>query len=165
MQTIFSSPFLHSTPKKPENTEYALSYHLEKAIPRGSVVYVLFPKKILAKLLPPIAKAKNCTIITLHGHHEAALSLLKTGKFDKTIPEPDIIFAEPDGFTSGGALFTPNETKTINGLPLVCIGSSKQWVHILPATHDLIQVQKIISEHGIHTPEQMEEIISSYSNP
>ncbi len=151
MPTIFSSPLLTEKHKQPENAEYAISYHLEKAIPRGSVVYALFPKKILAKLLPPIAKAKNCTIITQR-------------KFDKT-GEPDVILAEPDGFAAGGALFTPEETKIASGLPLTCVGSTKQWIHVLPATHDLVPVCRIISERGIHTPEQIEEIISSSLKP
>jgi hypothetical protein len=153
MPTIFSSPFLTETHKQPEKTEYAISYHLEKAIPRGSVIYALFPKKILGKLLPPIAKAKNCTIIT----H-------LTGKAGK-IERPDIILTEPDGFSAGGALFTPEETKIVSGLPIVCVGSTKQWTHILPATHDLVPVYRIISERGIHTSEQMEEIISFSLKP
>ena len=165
MQTIFSSPLLKNQPKNPQHAGYALSYHLEKAIPRGSVIYALFPKTILGQLLPPIAKKKNCTVISFYGTHEATLNLLKTGKYDKSLPEPDIILTEPDGFALGGALFKPEETKIVNGLPLVCIGSSHQWMPILPATHDLVQVQKIISEHGIHTPEQIEEIISFSLKP
>jgi hypothetical protein len=153
MPTIFSSPFLTETHKQPEKAEYAISYHLERAIPRGSVIYALFPKKILSKLLPPIAKAKNCTIIT----H-------LTGKTSK-IDEPDIILAEPDGFSAGGALFTPEETKLVSGLPVICVGSTKQWTHILPATHDLVPVYRIISERGIHTPEQIEELISFSLKP
>ena len=144
MQTIFSSPLLQNIPKKPEQSEYALSYYLEKAIPRGSNILVLFPKKILSKLLPPIAKKKNCTIIT-------------------TADKADIILAEPDGFSLGGALFTPEETKQVKGLPLVCIGSINQYNSIIPETHDLVPVQKIIIEQGIYTQEQI-EIIASYSN-
>ncbi len=166
MPTIFSSPLLKNQPKNLQNAEYALSYYLERAIPRGSVIYALFPKTILGRLLPQIAKMKNCTVISFYGTHEATLSLLKAGKYDKSLPEPDIILTEPDGFAFGGALFKPEETKIVNGLPLICIGSSHQWTPIIPATHDLVHVQKIISEHGIHTPEQIEEIISSsYSSP
>ncbi len=161
MPSIFSSSLLNPAPKNPENAEYSLSYYLEKAIPRGSVIYALFPKTILAKLLPPIAKQKHCTVISLYGSHEATLNLLKAGTFGKDIPEPDIILTEPDGFTFGGALFRPEETKLVNGLPLICIGSSNQWTPILPATHDLVPVKRIISELGIHTPEQIEELIAS----
>lgn len=166
MPSIFSSPLLHAKYRSTENTEYALSYYIEKVIPRGGVVYVLFPKTILAKLLPPIAEKKNCKVIPLYGSHEAALKLIKTGTYSRKAAEPDIILAEPDGFTYGGALFKPEETKLVKGLPLVCVGSSKQWSSIRPATHDLVPVQKIVSENGIHTPEQIEEfIVSSYSKP
>ncbi len=159
MPSIFSSPLLQAKHRSTENTEYALSYYLEKVIPRGGVVYVLFPKTILAKLLPPIAEKKNCKVITLYGSHEATL-------YSRKAAEPDIILAEPDGFTYGGALFKPEETKLVKGLPLVCIGSSKQWSSIRPATHDLVPVQKIVSENGIHTPEQIEEFTASfYSKP
>jgi hypothetical protein len=164
MPSIFSSPLLYSQPKE-EQTEYALSYHLDKTIPRGSVIYALFPKKILGKLLPKIVKEKKCTLITLYGN-QAPLKQLSADSHGKELPEPDIILSEPDGFTFGGALFKPEETELVSELPLLCIGSGKQWTPITPSTHDLVPVKKIISEHGIHTPEQMEEIIASSSpNP
>jgi len=160
MQSIFSSPLLTNQPNS-ENSEYALSYYLEKIIPQGGVIYALFPKTILAKILPHIAKKKHCIVIAYQGSHEATHNLLKAGTFNKNIPEPDLILAEPDGFTYGGALFKPEETQYVEGLPVICVGSSQQWTPVAPATHDLVQVKSIISEHGIHTPEQIEETIAS----
>ena len=157
MHTIFSSPFLveniariSNDPLKRgamlkhfQNAEYVLAYNLEKMLPKGGVVWVLFPKTILRQLLPAIAAKKKCKVISIHGTKEAAMGLLKARVLGNGVPIPDLLLTEPDGFTPGGAFFQPNEAKMLEGLELVGIGSAFQRTSRLPATHDICRFQKL----------------------
>lgn len=179
MRTFFSSPFLtenierfSSDPLKRgailkhfQNAEYALAYNLEKILPKGGVVWALFPKTILGQLLPWVAARKQCKIISVHGIKEATMALLKARALDSDTPTPDLFLTEPDGFTPGGAFFQPNEAKMLEGLELVGIGSAFQQITAFPATHDYVPLSKIITELGIHSPEDFEKEANVFSLP
>jgi len=178
MQTIFSSPFLientSEAAKNPfvkgqiirhfQKAEYAISYHLERAIPKGGVVCAFFPKSILAQILPKIAKEKNCKVISVNGTRKATTALMAAGVIDNQtkVEDADIYITEPNGFTPGGALATPEEEKVLKNFDVIGVGSYFQATKRLPADHDFIKLTKIISELGIHSPEQFHTELSAF---
>ena len=145
---IFTSPLLQNKQgllKHFQNAEYAIGHHLEKILPKGGTVGVLYPKTILKKLLPGAAKNKRCKIVY-------------TG-------EADIWLTEPDGLAEGGGWFRPEELSAVQNIEAVGIGSIYQWVKIPPETHDRAPLQKVITEIGVYTPENLEQELSVFSWP
>ncbi len=159
----FSSPILennkHVSAKYYQNTLYALTYHLEKALPQGGIVCALFPKGILQHILPKAAKEKNCTVIIIQSTKEATLAFMQAGVLDqKTDPgKADIYITEPAGFSQNGALVSPQETATIKKYNAIGIGSALQFQEKIPAEYDWLPMSKIITELGIHSIENFEE--------
>lgn len=174
---FFSSPFLIDKIGKTEiqhrgrllrHFEHALSaisYHLEKVVPKGGIVCAYHPKGILANVLPQIAKEKNCEIISIHGTKEAVENFLKAGVLSNHKPsEADIFLAEPDGLSSDGALFKPHETLDLPHKEIIAVGSALQFTKERPATHDIAAVYRIVTELGVYSPEHLEkEITSAFS--
>jgi len=148
-----------------ENALSAISYHLEKVVPKGGIVCTYHPKGILANVLPSIAKEKNCKIISIHGTKEAVENFLKAGVLSNNKPaEADVFLAEPDGLSSDGALFKPHETPDLPHKEIIAVGSAFQFTKERPATHDIASVHRMVTELGIHSPEHLEkEITSAFS--
>ncbi len=159
----FTSPILESTRvngqsyKQLQNALYAIQYNLEKILPKGGTACVLFPKNILENILPAAAKEKNCKIILIQGPKILASNLLKERLLEpNTNKEADVYITEPAGFTPGGALVEPNEVKQLQNLPVIGVGSALQWTMRAPAEYDYIVLSKIVTETGIHSPEDFE---------
>ncbi len=145
-----------------QNALYAIQYHLEQALPKGGVVCALYPKSILEHILPEAAKKKGCKVIALHGTKGATLALLKAQVLENNtdISKADIYITEPAGFTPGGALTNPDETKLVENSNVLAVGSALQWTNNTPSTHDFAPISKTITELGIYSPEHFKEIIS-----
>lgn len=173
----FSSPFLINNLRKIDSTHQgrllrhfenalsAISYHLEKIVPKGGIICAYHPKGILASILPAIAKEKNCKVIPVHGSKHA-ISALLNAKVVAHLPltEADIILTEPDGLSSDGALFKPHEAAELPHREVIAVGSALQFTHERPASHDIAPVSKIVTELGIHSPEHLEkETASAFS--
>ncbi len=148
-----------------ENALSAISYHLEKVVPKGSIVCAYHPKGILANVLPQIAKSKNCKIISIQGSKEAIENFLKAGVLSNYKPsEADVFLAEPDGLSSDGALFLPKEARDLPHKEIIAVGSVLQFTKERPATHDIASVHRMVTELGIYSPEHLEkEITSAFS--
>lgn len=177
MRGVFSSSFLIDEISKVDKTNRgamlkhfesalgAISYHLEKIIPRGGIICAYHPKGILGNILPVIAKEKNCKVITVHGTKHAVTELMAAGVLSTGNPaEADIFLAEPDGLSADGALFKPHEASDLPHKEIIAIGSALQFTKERPASHDIAPVYKIVTELGIHSAEHLgKEITSSFS--
>jgi len=166
----FSSPFLTSNLERGqllrhlENAPNAISYHLDRAIPRGSIICAYYPKGILGSILPAIAKEKNCKIISVQGTKQATAEFLKAGLLaNSPITEADIFLTEPDGLSADGALVLPHEKLPHN--EFIAVSSILQWTKQKPSTHDVIPIHKTITELGIYTLEQLEINAASLALP
>lgn len=127
---------------------YALEYHLSNAIPKGSVIGALFPKKLLSKLLPIVAKEKNARVIVI-GNKEIIPSLIKAGVLFEGKAVPDIFIGEPAGFSKEGVFVSPEETQDWLNNDVLAVCSALQWSSISPAKLDSIPAQKVVSELGV----------------
>ncbi len=147
------------------NALYSIAYNLEQAIPKGSTICAFYPKTILQHILPKIAQQKNCKVIVIGGEKEATQALLEAGVLNKysCLEDADIFLTEPDGLTTNGILARPEETKLLHQYNPMAVASILQWTTTLPATHDQVHAAKIISEIGIHTPENFKEEINVFS--
>jgi len=143
----------------------AISYHLERIVPRGSIICAYHPKGILGSILPVIAKEKNCKVITIHGTKHAVTELMKAGVLSTGNPaEADVFLAEPDGLSADGALFKPHEASDLPHKEIIAVASALQFTKERPASHDIAPVYKIVTELGIHSAEHLgKEITSSFS--
>ena len=169
--SVFSSPFLIEKYSNIENGHLirhldnalnAISYHLDSAIPRGSIICAHYPKGILGNVLPVIAKEKNCKIISVHGTKQATAEFLKADLLiNAPITEADVFLTEPGGFSADGALVLPHEK--LPHTEFIAVGSILQWTDQRPASHDLCTVSKIITEIGIYKPEQLKKEINASS--
>ncbi len=150
-----------------QNALYAISYHLEQALPKNGVVCALFPKSILAHVLPAVAQKRNCTVISVQGTREVTLALAKAHVLDTEtdIHAADFYLTEPDGLTHGGAYATPAEAHLLKEYNPTAIGSIFQWTTTNPATHDFIPLSTVITELGRHKTEHFPEAISAFSWP
>ncbi|VVB81205.1 Uncharacterised protein [uncultured archaeon] len=176
MQSAFTSPILlERTSKIPrgalikhlENALYALSYNLEKILPKGGTVCALYPKTILQSILPRAAKERNCKVICISGTPELIKELAKNDILDKktSMEKADIYITEPDGFAKDGALVKPEETELLQKFEVTAIGSALQYTRELPATHDCIAISKAITELGTYSPELNASFCSKFSIP
>ncbi|MEM3154917.1 MAG: hypothetical protein QW165_05155 [Candidatus Woesearchaeota archaeon] len=162
MQT-FTSPFLPKILtdrgrllRHLEKAELAISFHLQKIVPKGSIICAYHPKSILAKILPNIAKEKNCKIIAIHGTKEAMQAFIKSGTLTYELPhKADTFLAEPDGLTADGALFNPKEVCELPHNEIIAVGSVLQFTNKRPANYDVANVSKIVTEIGTYTPEHL----------
>jgi len=169
MQRIFSSPlFIDKAAQLPKKSlqqhlrhaRYALAHHLSSIIPYGSVVAVYHAKDTLADILPEVAKERNCTVIAIEPGKRAQRAFHDAGILSDT-GHADIILTEPAGFTKGGALVAPPETKELEGKNVIGVGSILQWTTESPAHYDFVPLTYIVTEIGAHTPEQLYEEITS----
>lgn len=129
-------------------SEYALEYHLSGIIPKGSIICALFPKKLLSKFLPIVAKEKNARVIAI-GNKEIIPSLIKAGVLFEGKASPDIFIGEPAGFSKEGIFVAPEETQDWLKNDVLAMCSALQWSSISPAKLDSIPAQKIVSELGV----------------
>lgn len=159
MQHIFSSNLI----KQKEYINDSLKYYLDQAIPKGSIICAIYPKKILTELLPQIAKEKHCKIINIYGTKELTRTLLKTNLLAAENQKPDLFITEPDALTPGGALVKPNELSSLQDKKLIGITTTQQWTNEKPETHDYIPLHLTITELGIHTPENLDEELNASS--
>ncbi len=161
-----NDPALHGQLLKHfQNALYAISYHLEQALPKNGVVCALFPKSILAQVLPAAAKKRNCKVISVHGTKEATLALGKAHVLDTEtdICAADFYLAEPDGLTHGGAYADPAEASMLKEHNPTAISSIFQWTTTNPATHDFVPLSTVITELGRHKTEHVSEAINAFS--
>lgn len=157
----FSSPItkahIKNTPSKShgqlikqlENTKYALGYYLEKTIPKGGTICLLYPKTILRSILPEIAERKKCRVICVGAETKLTQELMEKGILEQKNTEPDIYLTEPDGICQDGAIVRPQETETLKQYKTYAITSTLQWTEKTPPTHDCVEVYKTITEKGI----------------
>lgn len=140
-----------------EKAKYALSYNLEKILPKGGTVCALYPKTILQHILPQAAKECRCKVICVSGTSEIINELIKNNVFDDktSIEKADLYITEPDGFTPEGALVRPEETELLQKFEVIGIGSALQYTQKLPSTHDCIPISKTITELGIYTSQEL----------
>ncbi len=127
--------------------EYALEYHLSGSIPKGGIICALFPKKLLFKLLPIVAKEKNARVIVI-GSKEIIPSLIDAGVLFEGKASPDIFIGEPAGFSKEGVFVSPEETQEWLNNDVLAVCSALQWSSISPAKLDAVPVRKIVSELG-----------------
>lgn len=147
-----------------ENALYALSYHLEKTLPKGGIICAIYPKTILQEILPQIAEQKKCKIMVIGGTPEIIKTLKEKGMLIEANQKADIYLTEPDGFNEEGAYVKPHETELLINYDTIAIGSIYQWTDVAPATHDSIPVEKTITEAGIFTPEKLKESLPLFLN-
>jgi hypothetical protein len=173
MRGAFSSSFLIDKISKVDKTQRgrllkhfenalgAISYHLERVVPRGGVICAYHPKGILGSILPAIAKEKNCKVLTVHGTKQAVVSLMKAGVLSTGNPaEADVFLTEPDGLSADGALFKPHEASDLPHKEIIAVGSALQFTKERPASHDIAPVYKIVTELGIHSAEHLEKEVT-----
>lgn len=155
MRNFFSSSFLiqlltthpdrgqvlHLT----QNAPHAISYHLEREIPSGSVIGLIAPKSILAEVLPSIARRKHCKVALFGAQGEIARAF-----HDILSPttECDIYLCEPELFNPEGAMAHPSELEHIGKHSLIGVGCSLQMTNEKPSHLDFAPLTKIITEKG-----------------
>jgi len=144
-------------------TLYAISYYLEQILPKGGIAHVYFPKEILGAILPAIAKEKNCKIVSIGGTKQATQELIKAGVIAESHEEPDVILVEPDGMTADGILLKPEEAKQLKE-DAIAVGSISKWASKCPASHDIVQVSKTITEHGIYSLKDLKQELNASSS-
>ncbi|MBW2970244.1 hypothetical protein KY309_00465 [Candidatus Woesearchaeota archaeon] len=141
-----------------EHIKYALSYYLDKAIPKGAVICALYPKKLLQNILPEVALNKHCKVICI-GAPELSKELMQKGLLEDNA-EPDIYLTEPDGICPEGAIVKPQETELLKQYKTYAVSSTMQFTEKTPQTHDCVEVYKTITEKGIMTTEQLTSSLS-----
>src|SRR3989344_3580600 len=147
---LFSSAFA-VYPEQPavydSKAGYAISFHLQKLIPKGGIVEVVNPKSVLCSLLPGILRSRKARVILKQSSSEA-----RTAFADVLVENTgfsDIVLAEPDAFVPGGALVNPSESSLLENRHVVGVGSILQITGKNPASHDFIEFQKRVTENGI----------------
>jgi len=136
------------TNRQREHDSYALEYHLSQALPSGATVCALYPKEILTKLLPIVAKEKKLSVMLIGGNAEAVRALTDAGVLvAKGIP--DVYVGEPAGFSSKGSLVHHAETPEWTNRSIIAIGSVQQFATHLLAKFDMLHTHKVVSEIGV----------------
>jgi len=130
------------------NDSYALEFYLNQIVPRGGIVQAIYPKSILAKLLPKVAKERNAKIVVA-GRNEFFPQLMKSGLVLNVPAEPDVYIGEPEAFSEHGVFISPHETEEWVHPSVVAIGRQHQWADEHRARFDIVPVKKVVSELGI----------------
>lgn len=130
-----------------QNAPLALSYYLEKEIPKGAIIGLISPKNILFNILPDIAKRKHCKIVLI----DAGKGMAKSFKgLMSSKSECDLYICEPELFNLEGAMMHPSETTNMAKInsPLIGVGCTLQITNEKPAHLDFSPLTKIITEKG-----------------
>ena len=155
MDSIFSSELSHIKHdhrghyiKYLENAAYALEYNLSHLLPEGSTVCVLYPKSILTKILPSIAKEKKLRVI-LVGSNAQLIGALIHANLLAPNGEPDVFIGEPAGFSTHGVFVLPEESEVWRNNQVIAVGTALQFSAHRPAKFDMVSAFKVISELGV----------------
>jgi len=139
-----------------ESRIYALNYYLDSIIPTGAVIEVIAPKEVLTTLLPAIAVKKNCKVICKGASASARMEFAHAGVLASQ-GISDLSLTEPDFLVEDGALIQPTHLikETTIG-----IASIEKWMKENPGTHDFTKPNKIITELGVLSPENLKITLS-----
>lgn len=136
----------------------AIEYHLSKSVPRGATVCVMFPKGILAEVLPKVALELNLKVLVVGGHPALRNALSRQGSLEVNENAPiDLFLTEPTAFGRDGAWVHPNESGALAGLEVLCVGSMMQWLSHTPRDCDLVKIKGVVSEKGVFSSIHFDE--------
>jgi len=124
---------------KTQHSMYSLEYYLDKTILKNTKISTNIKTNQLKKIIQKIIENKNCKITN----------------------QADINLIELEHITPGGGLITPQKLPEAN---FIGICSITNWTKKNPSDLDFIKLDKIITEIGIYTPENLELEINAFSS-
>lgn len=165
---MIESPFFVENLKKlPKgvlgvNPLQAIEYHLAKAVPKGATVCVLFPKGILAEVLPRVAVERKLKVMMVGGVPALRSALARQGSLEVRENVPiDLFLTEPTAFGKDGAWVHPHEASAFVGLDVLGVGSVMQWLSHTPKDCDLVKIKAVVSEKGVFSSVHFDEEVRS----
>lgn len=125
--------------------DQAFSYYLTKSLPKGAVLGVINPTPTIQRLLPDIAKERNCRISCFNAPASFVSLLAQKKLLTKELPELFII--EPPAYTETGALLNPDDITHITA-PIFALAPTASKITHKPAELDFQPISKLITEKG-----------------
>lgn len=164
---IESSFFVENLKKLPKgvlgvNPLQAIEYHLARAVPKGATVCVLFPKGILAEVLPRVAVERKLKVKLVGGSPALLTALAHSNSLElREKAAVDLFLTEPTAFGKDGAWVHPHESGALADFDILAVGSVMQWLSHAPKDCDLIRIKSVVSEKGVFSVEHLHEEVKS----
>lgn len=140
----------------------AIEYHLSKSVPKGGAVCVIYPKGILAEVLPKVAAERKLKVLVIGGPPALRSALARQGSLEVREDVPiDLFLTEPTAFGRDGAWVHPSESYAFADLEVLGVGSMLQWLSHTPKDCDLVKIKAVVSEKGVFSSEHFDEEVRS----